>query len=78
MRGNLFGLGGREPASGASSCTTGEVRRLKVTDDLATCVLVCVGGRGVPGFDDADGEKPLMAYKPDKALPESGGGAREA
>lgn len=48
---------GSEGSSGAFSPSRGEVRRIKVTDGPATCVLVCVGGRegmGVPGFDDSD------------------------
>lgn len=78
MRGNLFGLGGREPASGTSSCTTGEVRRLKAQMTWPHVFSCAWGVGGYQGLTMPTGEKPLMAYKPDKALPESGGGAQEA
>lgn len=67
---------------GAPSPSRGEVRRIKVTDGSAMawkrhmCFLhgreVGVGGH--QGLTAQTGEKSPMAYKPDKARPESEGG----
>lgn len=65
----------------------GEVRRIKVTDGptvvgRGTCIPVCTEGggarRGHQGLSTQTGEKPPVAYKPDKAPPESGGRAVRA